>query len=82
MLQHPVQFILKQDNDLEWWGNSIWEYYAATEGGGTVVDADSWSEVSWNSWSKHGLELKSKSLTMTGLRFRPDESRHRLYETR
>ena len=29
---------------IEWWGNSIWEYYAATEGGGTVVDADSWSK--------------------------------------
>jgi long-chain acyl-CoA synthetase len=27
---------------IEWWGNSIWEYYAATEGGGTVVDAESW----------------------------------------
>jgi long-chain acyl-CoA synthetase len=29
---------------IEWWGNSIWEYYAATEGGGTVVDASSWSK--------------------------------------
>jgi long-chain acyl-CoA synthetase len=29
---------------IEWWGNSIWEYYAATEGGGTVVDASSWSQ--------------------------------------
>ena len=29
---------------IEWWGNSIWEYYAATEGGGTVVDAQSWSK--------------------------------------
>jgi|TARA_B110000261_G_scaffold86439_1_gene98823 long-chain acyl-CoA synthetase len=29
---------------ISWWGNSIWEYYAATEGGGTVVDAKSWSE--------------------------------------
>ena len=29
---------------IEWWGNSIWEYYAATEGGGTVVDAESWSK--------------------------------------
>jgi long-chain acyl-CoA synthetase len=29
---------------IEWWGNSIWEYYAATEGGGTVVDANSWSQ--------------------------------------
>ena len=27
---------------IEWWGDSIWEYYAATEGGGTVVGADVW----------------------------------------
>ena len=24
---------------LEWWGDSIWEYYAATEGGGTIASA-------------------------------------------
>ena len=28
---------------IAWWGNSIWEYYAATEGGGTVVGANDWS---------------------------------------
>ncbi len=27
---------------LEWWGDVIWEYYAATEGGGTVVSAAEW----------------------------------------
>ncbi len=27
---------------IEWWGKSIWEYYAATEGGGTVVSPDEW----------------------------------------
>ena len=27
---------------LDWWGNSIWEYYAATEGGGTIVSPDEW----------------------------------------
>ena len=27
---------------IEWWGNSIWEYYAATEGGGTMVAAADW----------------------------------------
>ncbi|HEX2577019.1 MAG TPA: acyl-CoA synthetase [Aquihabitans sp.] len=27
---------------LEWWGPSIWEYYAATEGGGTVVSPEQW----------------------------------------
>jgi long-chain acyl-CoA synthetase len=27
---------------IEWWGNSISEYYAATEGGGTIVSAAEW----------------------------------------
>jgi long-chain acyl-CoA synthetase len=27
---------------IEWWGSSIWEYYAATEGGGTIVGPDDW----------------------------------------
>jgi long-chain acyl-CoA synthetase len=27
---------------LEWWGNSIYEYYAATEGGGTLVTPEEW----------------------------------------
>jgi long-chain acyl-CoA synthetase len=27
---------------LEWWGPVIWEYYAATEGGGTVAPPDEW----------------------------------------
>ncbi|MEE9609196.1 MAG: acyl-CoA synthetase [Myxococcota bacterium] len=27
---------------LEWWGDSIYEYYAATEGGGTVVTPQEW----------------------------------------
>ena len=29
---------------IKWWGNSIWEYYAATEGGGTIVNAEDWSK--------------------------------------
>ena len=27
---------------IEWWGDSIMEYYAATEGGGTIVAANEW----------------------------------------
>jgi long-chain acyl-CoA synthetase len=27
-----------------WWGNSIDEYYAATEGGGTIVNAEEWMQ--------------------------------------
>ncbi|HXH56061.1 acyl-CoA synthetase [Iamia sp.] len=29
---------------IEWWGNTIQEYYAATEGGGTVISAEEWLE--------------------------------------
>jgi len=29
---------------LEWWGPVIYEYYAATEGGGTLISADEWLE--------------------------------------
>jgi long-chain acyl-CoA synthetase len=29
---------------LEWWGPVIYEYYAATEGGGTLVSAEEWLE--------------------------------------
>jgi acyl-CoA synthetase (AMP-forming)/AMP-acid ligase II len=27
---------------IEWWGDSVWEYYAATEGGGTIVGPQDW----------------------------------------
>lgn len=27
---------------LDWWGPVIWEYYAATEGGGTIVSPEDW----------------------------------------
>ncbi len=27
---------------IEWWGDSIVEYYAATEGGGTIITAEEW----------------------------------------
>lgn len=29
---------------IEWWGDTIQEYYAATEGGGTVITAKEWME--------------------------------------
>ncbi len=29
---------------LAWWGDSIWEYYAATEGGGTLISPQEWSK--------------------------------------
>jgi long-chain acyl-CoA synthetase len=27
---------------IEWWGDAVMEYYAATEGGGTIITADEW----------------------------------------
>jgi long-chain acyl-CoA synthetase len=27
---------------IEWWGDAVWEYYAATEGGGTLVGPEDW----------------------------------------
>ncbi|MEK9649497.1 MAG: AMP-binding protein [Gammaproteobacteria bacterium] len=44
---------------IDWWGNSIWEYYAATEGGGTVVNSEEWSKYPGTvgkAW--HGAEIK------------------------
>jgi long-chain acyl-CoA synthetase len=29
---------------IEWWGDAVYEYYAATEGGGTIVSAAEWLE--------------------------------------
>ena len=29
---------------IDWWGDTIQEYYAATEGGGTVITAKEWME--------------------------------------
>ena len=29
---------------IEWWGDTIQEYYAATEGGGTIISAKEWTE--------------------------------------
>jgi long-chain acyl-CoA synthetase len=27
---------------LDWWGDCVWEYYAATEGGGTIASPEDW----------------------------------------
>ena len=29
---------------LEWWGDVVWEYYAATEGGGTIASPEDWKK--------------------------------------
>ncbi len=37
----PIETKLRM---LDWWGDSIWEYSAATEGGGTVVGPEEWKK--------------------------------------
>ncbi|MFV2172497.1 acyl-CoA synthetase [Actinomadura sp. LOL_016] len=37
----PCPVPIKQQM-LEWWGDCIWEYYAATEGGGTIASPADW----------------------------------------
>jgi long-chain acyl-CoA synthetase len=37
----PCPVPLKQKM-LDWWGDCIWEYYAATEGGGTIASPEDW----------------------------------------
>ncbi|MCP2335115.1 acyl-CoA synthetase [Actinomadura rupiterrae] len=37
----PCPVPLKQQM-LDWWGDCIWEYYAATEGGGTIASPQDW----------------------------------------
>jgi long-chain acyl-CoA synthetase len=39
----PCPVIVKQ-RMIEWWGPILWEYYAATEGGATLVDSKTWLE--------------------------------------
>jgi long-chain acyl-CoA synthetase len=39
----PCPVPIKQQM-LDWWGDAIWEYYAATEGGGTVVSPQDWRQ--------------------------------------
>jgi long-chain acyl-CoA synthetase len=37
----PCPVPIKQEM-LDWWGDCIWEYYAATEGGGTIASPQDW----------------------------------------
>ncbi|HVV38410.1 MAG TPA: AMP-binding protein [Acidimicrobiales bacterium] len=39
----PCPVVVKQ-RMIEWWGPILWEYYAATEGGATLVDSHTWLE--------------------------------------
>jgi len=39
----PCPIGIKQQM-LDWWGDCVWEYYAATEGGGTIASPQAWRE--------------------------------------
>jgi long-chain acyl-CoA synthetase len=39
----PCPVVVKQ-RIIEWWGPILWEYYAATEGTGSLVDSETWLE--------------------------------------
>ena len=55
---------------IEWWGDSIWEYYAATEGGGTYVGAAEWMTKP-GTVGKPWPISRSSSLTMMARNRRP-----------
>jgi long-chain acyl-CoA synthetase len=45
---------------LDWWGDSIYEYYAATEGGGTIVTPEQWREhpgTVGTAWANSGIRI-------------------------
>ena len=45
---------------LDWWGPVIWEYYAATEGGGTIAPPDEWLKYPGtvgNAWPNSVLKI-------------------------
>ena len=37
----PISVEVKREL-IDWWGSCIYEYYASTEGGGTLVDSETW----------------------------------------
>ena len=49
---------------IAWWGNAIDEYYAASEGGGTLVTAEEWLP-SPGRWASRGPSPRSPSSTTT-----------------
>ncbi len=55
---------------IEWWGDAIMEYYAATEGGGSIITAKEWLEKP-GSVGKAWPGASSASSTTTATRCRP-----------
>ncbi|MFT7622291.1 MAG: long-chain acyl-CoA synthetase [Myxococcota bacterium] len=50
---------------LQWWGNVIYEYYAATEGGGTLIDGAQWLKKPGSvgkAWPGSEIEVRDDDL--------------------
>ena len=56
---------------IEWWGDAIMEYYAATEGGGTIVTAPGVADQAGHGGQGRGPARRSASSTTTTSRCRP-----------
>ena len=59
---------------LEWWGPVIWEYYAATEGGGTIAPPDEWVKYPGTvgrAWPTSELKITDDDGNVHGDRRRP-----------
>ena len=66
---------------IEWWGDAIMEYYAATEGGGTIVTAKEWLErpgTVGKAWPGAEVRIYDDE----GNAARPRRDRHRLHGAR
>jgi acyl-CoA synthetase (AMP-forming)/AMP-acid ligase II len=67
----PCPIPLKQ-RMIEWWGDAIVEYYAGTEGGGTLIRAGEWREHKgsvgrhWTGGEIHILDEEGNRLTKPG----------------
>ena len=64
---------------LDWWGPVIWEYYGATEGGGTTATPQDWLKYPGtvgSPWAISELKITDDD----GSRRRPRRARHRLDE--
>ena len=62
---------------LEWWGPVIYEYYGATEGGGTLVTPEEWLERPGSvgrPWAKSEWSTSSTTTARSARRANPEPS--------
>ena len=74
----PCPIGIKQEM-LDWWGPCVWEYYAATEGGGTIASPQDWLAhpgTVGNAWPISELLIADENGNAAADR----HARHRLHE--